>query len=797
MSSSNHRKSRASVHPPPPPPRRAPLVPPPPPSMPQASSHKPVPLVKLDGRLYHAFPPPPRTNKRNTPKNVLRNNSLPGPSASGNGFGGANEHPLNSIDDSSHPPKEVNIPISTCADSSVDTGIYSANFRDILNKADTTKKDAENMLKLLKMARHDRSLVGASAQESDSQDVDPLHQESLDRELEGLTYFPTGTSGVSSCENPPQSFEALKMLYGEDSFVLMKDPSVTCAHDSLVGPGQSASGGAPLLSDRQLTALFAMDSSFLEEIDPTSSNERPQAIRDSSSGELLRSGKGRMRSKSRDSFSREARCRSPLPRRLSNALLRKESNCSADGLQKLVSMNDPSRRRDRLMRSRSCEPGFDSKRLSDIAPSPQPTLTKGSVRSIKANPDQIKRTSSEGLGARHKVVPEPPTQTKKKSHTVPLGNSLTKRRTSNIDKTESDDVHCLSDSYAKMLTTAQRMSSNRSLGEPSILESPTDAQHLRGLRSRSKSKKQTKGRGHSIRNRTASRDTYDSCGEMSGAEASQISQNSRKSKSKRLMASQQRKPQHQKRKQEMIQKKSDLTQSSRRYQQQFKEDGNQSAASSANTKKSGIAAFLKKNKDRCSNSLGTAATGSTDYISTSLSTTDSRSHQSIGSRKSIESGRSKKSIKSILSSKLRVKNRSKKDALRRASSMGLCSTSLVRTFEREESLFRRSMPDPILRSSRRSSCSSMGSGSILSAAADIFQHQSIPVDINKPFTFDDASSCSSSLSCYSDDESDFDEEYLSQDNNLMPMLASVAEAVDYINGQNKIEKFVSKVKHFL
>jgi hypothetical protein len=91
----------------------------------------------------------------------------------------------------------------------------------------------------------------------------------------------------------------------------------------------------------------------------------------------------------------------------------------------------------------------------------------------------------------------------------------------------------------------------------------------------------------------------------------------------------------------------------------------------------------------------------------------------------------------------------------------------------------------------------MGSGSILSAAADIFQNQSISVNVNRPVVFDDASSCSSSLSCYSDDESELDDVRFLEESNLMPMMASVTEAVEYINGQNKMEKFVSKVKQFL
>lgn len=791
MASSNHRKPRASVHPPPPPPRRVPFVPPPPPSTPQTSSNKTVPVVKTDGGIHQAFPPPPRT-KRGTHRNLSRKNSLSGPTSSAKEFGSINEYALKPNDSATFSQKKLNSANSTGAGSSVGTGIYSANFMEMLNKADTSVEDAQNMLKLLEMAKLDVSLSIASAKESDSQYIVSLNQEPLDRELEGLTYFATSGPGNSLCDNPPQSFEALKMLYGEDSFILMKDPSDFSARDA-VGPGKSVSGGAPLLSDRQLTALFAMDSSFLEEIDPISFEERLQRTRGSSCREL-HSGPGRARSKSRESFRPETRRRSPLPRRLSNSLLRKDSNTSANSLHKLLSMKKTSSRRDRLTRSRSCEPGFDSTTLSNIAPSPPHAMSRASTRNIKVNPDQLKQAYMEGMGVRQTTVPVSSPHTKKKSAPPPQGNPLPSRRTSNLDKNEGDDVHCLSDSYAKILTMAQRMSSNTSLGKHETL---SDKQYRKDTRGRPPTKKQEKGKAHRDRNSMTSRDTNDSCAEMSGAETSQISQNGRRSKSKRLAACQQRKLQHEKRKQEKNRDKGHLTCKSRHYKQQFNGGGNQSAASYANTKKSGISSFLQKNKDRCASSLGTAATGSTDFISSSLSTTDSRSHQSLGSRKSFESGRSKKSIKSLLSSKLRVRNRSKKEALRRASSMGLCSTSLVRTFEREESLFRRSMPDQILNNSIRSSSSSMGSGSILSAAADIFQQQSIPVDINKPFTFDDASSCSSSLSCYSDNESDFDVGSSSQESNLKPMLASVAEAVDYINGQNKMEKLVSKVRHFL
>ncbi|KAL7476918.1 hypothetical protein ACHAW6_002747 [Cyclotella cf. meneghiniana] len=789
MASANHRKSRAAVHPPPPPPRRVPFVPPPPPSTPPVSSNKPTPMVKLDGSLHQAFPPPPRTNKSVAINNLSRKNSLPGPSVSRKDFNGVNKQSLKS--NAAPPHKKVSCAVSTGAGSSVGSGMYSASFMEILKKVDTTTEEAENMLKLLKLAKQELSSSIASDKESDSQHIDSVQQESLDRELEGLTYFPVGR------DNPPRPYDALTMLYGEDSRMLLKDPSDTSTRDSLVGPGKSASGGAPLLTDRQLTALFAMDASFLEEIDPTSFEEKPQGKRASSSPELVRSLQSRVRSKSRESLCRDVRRRSPLPRRISNTLSRKDSNCSADSLFKMVSSKKTPSNRDRLIRSRSCEPGFHSTQFSGISPSPQNTASKRSTRNTKAKSDKLKRTCSEGMGTRHKVVTAPPTQTQKKSATSPPVSSLPKRRTSAIDKNEGDDVHCLSDSYAKMLTIAQRMSSNRSFDEE-ITKSPSDKQYWKGLRGRPKSENQANGEAKNTRIRTKSRDTYDSCGEMSGAEASQISRSSRKDKSKRMVAKQRKTLVHEKLNQNKTQERCDLTQNSRRHQ--YKGGENHLAASSSSTKKSGIAAFLQKSKERCANSLGTAATGSTDFISSSLSTADSRStrrsRQSSVSRKSFESGRSKKSIKSMLSSKIRVRNRSKKESLRRASSMGLCSTSLVRTFEREESLLRRSMPDPILSSSIRSS-SSMGSGSILSAAADIFQNQSISVNINRPVIFDDASSCSSSLSCYSDDESDCDDVLFSEESNLMPMMASVAEAVEYINGHNEIEKFVSKVKHFL
>jgi hypothetical protein len=70
----------------------------------------------------------------------------------------------------------------------------------------------------------------------------------------------------------------------------------------------------------------------------------------------------------------------------------------------------------------------------------------------------------------------------------------------------------------------------------------------------------------------------------------------------------------------------------------------------------------------------------------------------------------------------------------------------------------------------------------------MFTQQSLPGNL----TYDEAMSCSSSISFY-DDDSDYD----SGDSSVIPRMASVAEAVEHLNSQNKIEKFVSKVKHFL
>ncbi|KAL3785026.1 hypothetical protein HJC23_007947 [Cyclotella cryptica] len=50
----------------------------------------------------------------------------------------------------------------------------------------------------------------------------------------------------------------------------------------------------------------------------------------------------------------------------------------------------------------------------------------------------------------------------------------------------------------------------------------------------------------------------------------------------------------------------------------------------------------------------------------------------------------------------------------------------------------------------------MRSGTILSAAADIFQHQCIQVSVDAAVMLDDEASCNSSLSCYSENTSDSD-----------------------------------------
>ena len=69
------------------------------------------------------------------------------------------------------------------------TEVCSENFIEMLSKADMTIKDAENMLKLLEMAKLEMNLNMISGEESDWQGVDSSRQEALARELEDRHFF--------------------------------------------------------------------------------------------------------------------------------------------------------------------------------------------------------------------------------------------------------------------------------------------------------------------------------------------------------------------------------------------------------------------------------------------------------------------------------------------------------------------------------------------------------------------------------------------------------------------------------
>ncbi|KAL7512386.1 hypothetical protein ACHAXN_009315 [Cyclotella atomus] len=431
------------------------------------------------------------------------------------------------------------------------------------------------------------------------------------------------------------------------------------------------------------------------------------------------------------------------------------------------------------------------------------------------------RSASDGMGSNlHKVPPPPPPGRKNGYIPPPLLKADSKKR---------------DNSYANMINMAERMSSNKSLAEPSILEGDTDKQYWKNVRGKPKNTTQMKGRGRSSKRSAhdsqeyigesdvggdsrcganrhqriqyensrqmndsyhsmqASLDAYDSCGEQSGAEASQTSRYSRisnASKDRRLIASRRRKLEHEKRKKERIQqqKKKDFNNSIHSLDRHHSKCKSRSSSrsgkrisNSTTKKKSGILALLQGKKDRHSNS------GSTfDHNLSIQSMFDSMSVGSVrsrNSRKSARSASSRKTADSRHSKKSTRSTRSFKSDKRSYKSQ----TLLVPTFARgdERSSGRKSNPNFSAAHSTNSASSSIP---ILSAAADMFTQQSLPGNL----TYDEAMSCSSSISFY-DDDSDYD----SGDSSVIPRMASVAEAVEHLNSQNKIEKFVSKVKHFL
>ncbi len=76
------------------------------------------------------------------------------------------------------------------------------------------------MLKLLEMAKLEMNLNMISGEESDWQGVDSSRQEALARELEDRHSFSSDVPCTSLCNIHPQAFEALMMLYCQDSFYL-------------------------------------------------------------------------------------------------------------------------------------------------------------------------------------------------------------------------------------------------------------------------------------------------------------------------------------------------------------------------------------------------------------------------------------------------------------------------------------------------------------------------------------------------------------------------------------------------
>lgn len=428
------------------------------------------------------------------------------------------------------------------------------------------------------------------------------------------------------------------------------------------------------------------------------------------------------------------------------------------------------------------------------------------------------RSSSDrpGSGAkfyipRHRSDPPPPPPGRKKSWVPPPPpNPKHKKRGT---------------TYASMMNMAERMSSDLSLSEPSLLQCPNDEEYWNNLRGQPNSKPQMKGRGRQIASHKrnteheepvqntleekvkqsdnssqdlhASLDAYDSCGEASGAELSQHSRNSNASKNRRAVASQLRKMQLEKRKARHKNKNGktkDLNTSVQSLDRKHSMHAN-SRRSRNRKSKSGIMGFFQGMKKRDHDlsiqsmletmSIGSIHSGRSKKSARSASS--KKSFQSSISRETTDSkhskkssGRSKKpnhdlSVHSVLETMSLGSNLSSKRSVR--SSCSKKSTQSANSRKRKSNKTRRS--------EHLSASNSAGSGApVLSVAADMFTRQS--VDLDEPIYFDDEISCSSSLSSYD-----------SEDGSVLLPLASVADAVQHLNSQNKITQFVSKVKQFL
>jgi hypothetical protein len=355
------------------------------------------------------------------------------------------------------------------------------------------------------------------------------------------------------------------------------------------------------------------------------------------------------------------------------------------------------------------------------------------------------------------------------------------KRGNNID---SDD----------MIAMAKRLSDpkNCEIDDPSIIEGASDPQYWKDVRGRPKSKRQMKGSGYVVK---ANMSTNFS-GDMSEGETSQTSRRSRGSvnskrstgsrkKDPRLEASRKRKEEHEKRKQAILQEKeqnlrelvpmqgSGGSVDRRRPRQIVRRRAVVNSQTQPQQRKIGILTRLRGKKTTHTSSVAsntTATSGGTGLDSSLLSCHLSQQSDS----KSIRSNRSSKSSCS----------RNSLHSTRRRSSCEN-NSSLLRT-QRNGAPQRRNS----LERSQHSFTGSLGSNATpLSAAASMFQSQSIPGGIQE--SCDEVSSCDSSLSLNSEDESLEDEDNDSDESSVALRRATVAEAVQHYNSNSKLEKMAS------
>eukprot|EP00956_Cyclotella_meneghiniana_P005335 scaffold6730_cov66-Cyclotella_meneghiniana.AAC.9 len=430
-------------------------------------------------------------------------------------------------------------------------------------------------------------------------------------------------------------------------------------------------------------------------------------------------------------------------------------------------------------------------------------------------------TDGPGSGAkfyipRHRSDPPPPPPGRKKSWVPPPPPDPKPKKPDNT--------------YASMLNTAERMSSDLSLDEPSLLQCPNDEEYWKKLRGLPKCKTQMKGRGRQIASHKKNAehekpilntleekikhsdnssqdlhvclDAYDSCGEASCAELSRHSRNSNASKNRRAVASQLRRIKHEKRKaqrQKRNRKTKDFNTSIQSLDRKHYIRGN-SQRRKNHKNKSGIVGFIHGIKERNHN-LSIQSMLETMSIGSIHSGRSKKSARSASSRKSARSSISRKTTDSKHSKK--SSGRSKKPHHDLSIQSMLETMSLGSIFSSKRSVrsscskkstrsmnSRKRKPKKTSRSNHFSTRSSAGSGvPVLSVSADMFIRQSV--------SFDEEISCSSSLSSTGVEDNRRSFESDSEDGSVLIPLASVADAVEHLNSQNKITKFVSKVKQYL